>query len=91
MTWAIMNDIAISAGPAAQECATQIKDQEHGLIEINRFLSIFDAYPRQMWLNVARGQITEIPSLEFSKHVCETQLMGDGHLIYSCGYGKILF
>lgn len=64
MTWAMMNDIAISAGPAVQEWATQIKDQTYGLIELNKFLTIFDAYPMQMWLNVARGQITKIPPLK---------------------------
>lgn len=64
MTWAMMNDISISAGPAVQEWATQNKDQTCGLIELNKFLTIFDEYPMQMWLNVARGQTTKIPSLK---------------------------
>lgn len=66
MIWAEMNDVAISAGPAVQERATQIKNQEQGLIELQKFLDAFKAYPGQMWLNVARGQITEIPPLKFS-------------------------
>ena len=66
MTWAQMNDITISAGPAVQERATQIKNQEQGLIELQKFLDTFEAYPGQMWLNIARGQETEIPPLVFS-------------------------
>lgn len=66
MTWAIMNDIEISAGPAVQEGATQVKNQEQGLIELNRFFTIIDAYPGQMWLSIARGETTVIPPLEFS-------------------------
>lgn len=65
MTWAEMNNISISAGPAVQERATQINDQEQGLIELNKFLNIFDTYPGQMWLSVAKGQITEIPQIRF--------------------------
>ncbi len=64
MAWAMLNDIAISAGPGVQERATQIKDQTYGLIELNKFFTIFDEYPMQMWLNVARGHITEIPPLK---------------------------
>lgn len=67
MTWALMNDITISAGPAVQERATQIKDQTYGLIELNSFFTILDTYPGQMWLTVAKGQTTEIPPIIFTK------------------------
>lgn len=56
ITWAEMNEIAISAGPVVQERATQIKNQEQGLIKLQKFFDTFNTYPGQMWLNVARGQ-----------------------------------
>lgn len=60
MTWAEMNNIAISAGLAVQERATQTQSQEEGLKELQKFLEIFDAYPGQTWLRIAEGQETEI-------------------------------
>lgn len=60
MTWAEMNNIAISAGLAVQERATQTQSQEEGLKELQKFLEIFDAYPGQTWLRIAVGQETEI-------------------------------
>ena len=48
MTWAEMNEIAISAGPAVQERATQIENQEQGLIELQKFFDAFNAYSGQM-------------------------------------------
>lgn len=66
MTWAELNDIAISAGLAVMERASQLRSQEEGLIELQKFLEIFDAYPGQMWLKVAEGQLTEIPPLTYS-------------------------
>lgn len=67
MTWAELNDIGISAGLAVKERASQLKSQEEGLIEIQKFQEIIDAYPGQMWLRVAEGQITEIPPITYSQ------------------------
>lgn len=67
MTWTELNDIAISAGLAVRERASQLQSQEEGLIELQKFLEIFDAYPGQMWLKVAEGQLTEIPPLTYSQ------------------------
>lgn len=66
MAWAEMNDIAISAGLAVQERATQTQSQEEGLKELQKFLEIFDAYPGQTWLRIAEGQETEITPIIFS-------------------------
>lgn len=67
MTWAEMNDIAISAGLAIQERASQLHSQEEGLIELQKFLEAFDSYPGQMWLRVAEGRLTEIPPITYSQ------------------------
>ena len=66
MAWTIFNDMSISAGPAIQERASQLHSQEKGLFELQKFLEIFDAYPGQMWLQVAMAQRTEIPPIKFS-------------------------
>lgn len=66
MTWTEMNDIAISAGLAVQERATQTNNQEEGLRELQKFLEIFEVYPGQIWLRIAEGQDTEIPPIIFS-------------------------
>lgn len=67
MAWTEMNNIAISAGLAVRERASQLQSQEEGLIELQKFLEIFDTYPGQMWLEVAEGQRTEIPPITYSK------------------------
>ena len=67
MTWAEMNGIAISAGLAVRERASQLHSQEDGLIELQKFLEILDAYPGQMWLQIAEGQMTEIPPITYSQ------------------------
>lgn len=67
MTWAQLNDIAISAGLAVMERASQLKSQEEGLIELQKFMETFDAYPSQMWLEVAEGRLTKIPLLTYSQ------------------------
>lgn len=67
MTWAHLNNVEISAGLAVMERAFQLKSQKEGLIELQKFLEIFDFYPGQMWLNVAEGQLTEIPPLVYSQ------------------------
>ncbi|MDD3415866.1 MAG: hypothetical protein PHY47_17985 [Lachnospiraceae bacterium] len=66
MSWTEMNDISISAGLAVQERATQTKNQEEGLKELQKFLEIFEAYPGQTWLKIAEGQETEIIPISFS-------------------------
>lgn len=66
MAWTIFNDMPISAGLAIQERASQLHSQEKGLVELQKFLEIFDIYPGQMWLQVARGQRTEIPPIKSS-------------------------
>lgn len=69
MTWSEMNDIAISVGFAIQERATQTKNQEEGLKELQKFLEIIETYPGQMWLKIAEGQVTQIPPISFSGKV----------------------
>ncbi|MBQ8279125.1 MAG: hypothetical protein IJZ23_04735 [Roseburia sp.] len=71
MTWAQMNNIAISAGPAVQEYATQSQNQEVGLMELQKFFEIIDTYPGQMWLRIAEGQQTEIVPVIFSKTLAQ--------------------
>lgn len=66
MAWTIFNDMSISAGLAIQERASQLHSQEKGLFELQKFLEIFDAYPGQMWIQVATGQRTEIPPIKIS-------------------------
>lgn len=66
MTWAEMNGIGISAGLAIRERASQLQSQEAGLIELQKYLEIFEAYPSQMWLEVAEGHRTEIPPIAYS-------------------------
>ena len=58
--------MSIDAGLAIQERASQLHSQEKGLFELQKFLEIFDAYPGQMWLQIATGQRTEIPTIKFS-------------------------
>lgn len=67
MAWAQLNDIAISAGQALRERSTQTNSQEEGLVELQKFLEIFDKYPSQMWLEVAKGQLTEISPIVFTQ------------------------
>jgi len=67
MAWAELNDIPISAGLAVRERASQLSSQEEGLIELQKFLEIFDTYPGQMWLHVAEGRQTEIPPITYSQ------------------------
>ena len=66
MTWAEMNDVAISAGLAVMERASQLHSQETGLIELQKFQEAFDAYPGQVWLQIAEGKVTDIPPVQFS-------------------------
>lgn len=66
MTWAEMNDVAISAGLAVQERATQTQNQEEGLKELQKFLELFETYPGQIWLRIAEGRETEIIPIDFS-------------------------
>ena len=66
MAWADLNTIPISAGLAVRERAAHLHSEEYGLIELQKFLDIFDFYPSQMWLGVAEGKITEIPPINFS-------------------------
>lgn len=67
MTWAGLNDVAISAGLAVLERSSQLHSQEDGLIEIQKFREAFEEYPSQMWLRVAEGQLTEIPPIIYSQ------------------------
>ena len=67
MAWSELNNVAISAGLAIRERATQLKSQKEGLIELQKFLEVFETYPEQMWISVAEGRITEIPKIHYSK------------------------
>ena len=66
MTWAEMNGVAISAGMAVRERASQMHSQEVGLVELQRFKEAFDAYPGQVWLRISEGQLIEVPPVQFS-------------------------
>ena len=67
MAWAEMNDIAISAGLAVRERASQLDSQTEGLIELQKFLEVFDSYPGQIWLEVAEGIRTAISPITYSQ------------------------
>ena len=66
MTWAEMNDIAISAGHAVLERSTQTGSQQEGLKELQKFLEIFEAYSGHTWLEIAEGKKTTIKPMQFS-------------------------
>lgn len=68
MAWAEMNDIAISAGFAVEERATQINSQDNGLVELQKFSEIFDYYPMQLWLDVAEGRVSEIAPIQYTRN-----------------------
>lgn len=71
MAWAIFNNMPISAGMAIKERAFQLHSQEKGLVELQKFLEIFDAYPGQMWLQIAEGRLTEIPPIKYSNTLAQ--------------------
>lgn len=93
MAWAELNDISISAGLAVQERATQLDSQEDGLIELQKFLEIFDAYTGQLWLRVAEGTITEIPPIVFSNkpatNITAEYASGNDH--YYMAFASLLY
>lgn len=66
MAWAEMNNIIISAGLAIQEGATQVKNQEKGLKELQKFLEAYNAYSGMNWLQIARKQKTDVLPVKFS-------------------------
>ncbi|MBQ4572334.1 MAG: hypothetical protein IJA80_03545 [Clostridia bacterium] len=66
MVWAKINKISISAGLAVKERAAQLHSQEVGLIELQKFREADSAFPGQLWLKVAEGQLTEIPRVKYS-------------------------
>lgn len=92
MTWAEMNDIAISAGLAIQERASHLHSQEEGLIELQKFLEAFDAYPGQMWLHVAEGRLTAIPPVTYSNKPAQniTANYDDGSDHYDMAVASLL-
>lgn len=92
LTWAEMNDIAISAGLAIQERASHLHSQEEGLIELQKFLEAFDAYPGQMWLHVAEGRLTEIPPVTYSNKPAQniTAEYADGGDHYDLAVASLL-
>lgn len=55
MAWTEMNNIAISAGLAVRERASQLHSQEEGLIELQKFLEIFDYLSRADVAGGCRG------------------------------------
>lgn len=71
MAWAIFNDMPISAGMAIKERAFQLRSQEKGLVELQKFLEIFEVYPGQMWLQVAEEQLAEIPPIKYSNTLAQ--------------------
>lgn len=83
MAWAEMNDIAISAGFAVEERATQINSQENGLVELQKFSEIFDYYPMRLWLDVAEGRVSEIAPIQYTrtpaKNITANYATGNDH------------
>lgn len=71
MVWAELNDVSISAGLAIKEGAVQRKSQQEGLIELQKFLEVFDTYPGHIWLDVAEGRRGDIPSITYSQNPAE--------------------
>lgn len=67
MIWTRLYNIEISAGLAVQERAYQLHSQMDALFELQHFFDVFDQYPLQTWLQVATGQLTEIPQMAFSE------------------------
>lgn len=47
------------------ENASRYNDSCNAKIELNNFNDIFDFYPPQIWLNLARGTIDQIPKCNF--------------------------
>lgn len=71
MAWAEMNMISVCAGMAVRERAFQLKSQEAGLVELQKFFEAHEAYPGQIWLLMAEGQITEIKPITYSNEPAE--------------------
>lgn len=69
MVWTMINDIPISSGFALQEHATKTGDQEQALIELQYFLDIFERYPFEIWLKVAKGELTKISPLKCKENI----------------------
>lgn len=67
MTWAGLRNVEISAGLAVRERAYQLHSQADALLELQHFFDVFDQYPLQTWLQVATGQLVEIPQMAFSE------------------------
>ena len=67
MAWTTINHMAISAGLAVRKHAAQLQSQEEGLLELQKFLEIFEFYPSPMWLEVAEGMRTAIPPITFTR------------------------
>ena len=67
MIWTRLYNIEISAGLAVRERAYQLHSQADALLELQHFFDVFDQYPLQTWLQVATGQLTEIPQMAFSE------------------------
>lgn len=65
MLWAQLNQVPISAGLAIMENASGYNDSYNAKIELNNFNDIFDFYPPQIWLNLARGTIDQISKCNF--------------------------
>lgn len=66
MAWAQLYDISISAGLAIRENASKLHSEEAGLIELQKFLEVFDYYFAPLWFQVATGNVTEIPPITYT-------------------------
>lgn len=71
MAWSSTNDMTISAGYAEMERGTQAEDENLALIELKKFLDVFENYNSQLWLDVARGVVTSIPKITYSGGIPE--------------------
>lgn len=92
MAWTILNNIPISAGLAIRERASQLHSQEKGLVELQKFLEVFEVYPGQMWLQVAEGRLTEIPPIKYSNSLTQniTVNYSDGGDHYDMAFASLL-
>ena len=63
MVWTYVNDFYLTPGEALLEYDARIGSHDKAIEEFKAFNKIFDYYPPQIWLEVACGRQTEIPTL----------------------------
>jgi len=64
--WTQFNGVGITAGIALTEYANYQSDSAEASLENNKFLSIFNYYDLQYWVDLATGKIKSIPKINIS-------------------------